>query len=150
MTERTPATLRLCVPLLLALLVAGCGGQVISTVFEDVGEVTPETTPAGSASGDIGYTDAEQAEILAENIDRMYAEDTQYTWYPAFVELTVRGGLAYVTTTLTEADTDVAGSMCQDIAAAAFENFIEPIGVADVQIAGAGGEDLADCDVPER
>ena len=61
-----------------------------------------------------------QADILAENIDRMYAK-TQYTWYPAFVELTVEDGWAYVRTTLTEADTDVAGSMCQDIAAVAFE-----------------------------
>jgi len=148
MLERKPAALRLVGPLLLVLL-AGCSDNTSPSPPADTPEPTPEATQEASATAEAGYSDTEQADILAENIDRMYAEDTRYTWYPAFVELTVEDGWAYVRTTLTEADTDVAGSMCQDIAAAAFENFIEPIGVADVRISDGEGEDLVDCDVPE-
>jgi hypothetical protein len=112
---------------------------------------TADLTPTPDSTATAGaYTDAEQADILAENIDRTYAEDTRYTWYPAFVELTVEDGSANVRTTLTEADADLANSMCRDIAAVAFENFIEPIGVTDVQIFGNEGDDFVDCDVPER
>jgi hypothetical protein len=144
MPERTSAATRLVVPLLLVLL-AGCSEPDVPTPEPE----SPAATPEASASSEAAYTDAEQADILAENIDRTYAEDTQYTWYPAFVDLTVEDGTADVTTTLTEADTDLADSMCEDIAAVAFENFIEPIGVADVRISDGGGEDLVDCDVPE-
>src|SRR6187549_3540949 len=116
MPDRRPAALRLVGPLLF-LLLAGCSDSTSPSPPADTPEPTPEATQEASATAGAGYTDTEQADILAENIDRMYAEDTQYTWYPAFVELTVEDGSAYVRTTLTETDTDVAESMCQDIAA---------------------------------
>lgn len=96
------------------------------------------------------YTDAEQAELLAESIEIVYAGEPQPDWYSAFVGLEVEDRWAYVNTTLTEAEADLADSMCRDIAAVTFDDDAEPIGVTDVLIYGDGGADLVDCDVPER
>jgi len=135
--------------LTVTLALAACSSPAATP--DPTADLTPGPTPDATATAR-EYTDAEQADILAENIDRVYAEDTQYTWYPAFVELNVTRGWAYVRSTLTEADADLADSMCRDIADVAFENFIESIGVTHVLIYGGDDDffDLVDCDVPSR
>jgi hypothetical protein len=135
--------------LTLTLALAACSRPAATP--DPTADLTPNPTPAATATAR-AYTDAEQADILAENIDRVYAEDTQYVWYPAFVDLTVTRGWAYVRSTLTEADADLADSMCADIADVAFENFTEPIGVTHVLISAGEFDlvDLVDCDVPSR
>jgi hypothetical protein len=141
--RRTAATVLVVLAVALVLVACSSPAATPDPTADPTADLTANATATAGA-----YTDAEQADILAENIDRMYAEDTQFTWYPAFVELTVEDGWAYVTTTMTESDADLADSACRDIAAAAFENFIEPIGVMNVRISGGGG-DLVDCEVPE-
>lgn len=119
---------------LIALLLVACSSPAVSR------EPDPTATPGK-------YTDAEQADILAESIELVHGTDPQPAWYPAFVSLTVEDRWASVTTTLTEADAELAEAMCRDIAMVTYDDESEPIGVTDVLIFGAGGNDLVDCDV---
>lgn len=121
----------------IALALAGCSAPAAT-------EQAPEDTPTPGR-----YTDAEQADILAESIEIVHGTDPQPAWYGSFIDLTVEDRWAYVSTSLTEADADLADSMCRDIAAITYDDNAEPIGVTDVLIYGAGNVDLVDCDVPE-
>lgn len=116
--------------LLVALLLAGCGGS----------SATPEATPVPDR-----YTDAEQTELLFESIEIVHGSEPQPAWYPAFVDLHVEDGWANVVT----ADASVAEAMCAAIAAVTFDDDAQPIGVRAVMVFGPTGDVLTDCDVPE-
>jgi hypothetical protein len=109
--------------------------------------------PGGLATADPpttveGYSEAEQTSILSQSIELLYATDPQPEWYASFLSVDVADQWAEVRTSLSEADVELAESMCRDTAAATFDDDAQPIGVTDVLVFGTGGVDLADCDVP--
>ena len=94
------------------------------------------------------YSEAEQAGFVRDGVEETYGADPQPEWYGSFQDVAVENGWAYVSTSLTAADSDLAGEMCDDVAAVAFDDTGAPMGVNTVRIYGAGDENLADCDVP--
>jgi hypothetical protein len=101
-----------------------------------------------------GYTDAEQAAILIENIDQMYGSEPPDWWPALFVaddgalDVTVEDGWARVGAVLPTdaASIAVAEAMCRDIAAIAHDENGEPVGLDHVMIVNNLAP-LADCDV---
>ena len=72
----------------IALALAGCSAPAAT-------EQAPEDTPTPGR-----YTDAEQADILAESIEIVHGTDPQPAWYGSFIDLTVEDRWAYVSTSL--------------------------------------------------
>jgi len=130
-------------PLAVALLfvLAACSSP------DPTPEPTPEPAEPTPTPG--RYTDAEQAALLDESIGIVYCDTTPSPeWCGVYRELVVEDRWAYVLTTLSEGDEEFADSMCRDIATVTYDDEAQPIGVTDVLIYAADGENaLADCDV---
>ena len=140
------------------LILSACAGEVVSTIFEDVGDPSSEPTDAPAPdvpadeqlSGLDRYTDVEQTALLAESIDIVYCgSEAKPDWCPWFDRVAVDERWAEVHTDLSEAEMAVAESMCSDIASVTSDHDAEPIGVTHVLILGAGGAELTDCEALE-
>jgi len=106
--------------------------------------MAPTAAPTSSPSG---YTDAEQAELLIENVGVVCDARPQPEWCRGFVELTVKDGWVSVITPLTVASAEFADPMCRGIAALAFDDDDESLGMSNVRILDHQGEVMIDCDV---
>jgi len=94
------------------------------------------------------YSEAEQAGFVRDGVEETYGADPQPEWYSSFRDVSVENGWAYVSTTLTAAEEELAGQMCDDVAAVSLDASGAPMGVTSVRIYGADNENLADCDAP--
>ena len=124
---------RLVATILVSGLVAACS----STPADDA-----DPTPSPGR-----YTDAEQADILAESIDIVFCgSDPTPDWCADVRRVTVEDGWA----TVTARRGRHAEDMCFAIASITYDDDAEPIGVHDVMVVNQAGEPFTDCDVPTR
>ena len=129
----------------LAIVLAGCGSSATPAAPSTAAAPTQASADATPATA-VGLTDAQLTSQMQRNVAIFVGAD----WYPVVrqrsdgADVTVSGGTATIATTLPQADTTTAATICHTLAAALTDDSNQPLPITRVVVT-SGGQTIVDC-----